>query len=124
MTLRRLSVLQWFGLLGAALAWTGVHVIGYGVAQAKCSTVGGRWDIAHDTWQVTLAAVGVVIVLAAEAAAIAVFRATRAADDQDPPPDGRLHFFATAAVVANVIFLVIIVLDGLGSTLDTLCRQS
>jgi uncharacterized membrane protein YeiB len=124
MSLRRLSVLQWFGLLGAALAWTGVHVLGYGVAQAKCSTVGSGWDIAHNTWQLTLMAVGVVVVLAAQAAAITVFRATREADDQDPPPDGRLHFFATAAVVANVIFLTIIVLDGLGATVSVLCRQS
>jgi uncharacterized membrane protein YeiB len=124
MTIRRLSVLQWFGVLGAALAWTGVHVIGYGVAQAKCSTVGGSWDIAHDTWQLALMAIGAAVALAAQAAAITVFRATREADDQDPPPDGRLHFFASAAIVANVIFLAIIVLDGLGATISTLCRRS
>jgi hypothetical protein len=124
MSLRRLAVLQWFGLFGAALAWSAVHVVGYGIAQATCSTAGGRWSIAHDAWQLALMGVGVVVVVAAEAAAIAVYRATRGADDQDPPPPGRLHFFATAAVMANVLFFVIIVLDALGATLNTLCRQS
>ena len=39
-------------------------------------------------------------------------------------PYSRLHFFATAAMVANVLFLTVILLDGLGSVFATLCAQS
>jgi hypothetical protein len=69
-----------------------------------------------------------------EAAAVAVFLATREANYGDGPPgDGRwngalpqtrLHFFATAAMVANVLFLAIVLMDGLASALEKACVGS
>jgi hypothetical protein len=81
MTTRRLSMLQWLGLLGGGLTWAAQLLIGFGTTQAECSV--GK---------------------------------------DDPPPQGRLHFFATAALVANLLFLVVIVLSGIASTVGTLCR--
>jgi hypothetical protein len=66
----------------------------------------------------------VVLVLAAETAAFLVFRATRGTEEQDPPPEGRLHFFATAALAANFIFLMIIALITIVTIANTACRQS
>ena len=72
-------------------------------------------------------------VLAAEAAAVVVFAETRGADFGGGPPgegrfggglpETRLHFFATAAILANAVFALIIVLDGAASIAAAGCRQ-
>jgi hypothetical protein len=133
-TLRRLSVVQWIGVVVAPLAWTGQHVVGYGVGEARCNVAGVHWGIGYDTWQLAILAAAGLLVLVSEAAAVAVFLATREANYGDgPPEDGRwggavpytrLHFFATAAMVANVLFLTVILMDGLAAVLDTVCVQS
>lgn len=123
MTLRRLSILQWFGVLGGGLVWAAQHVVGYGIGQARCSVAGAHWGIGYDVWQLTLLAVGGLVVLGAEAAAVLVFVRTREVGDDDAPPPGRMHFFATAALAANAIFLTAMLLDGVASSFATLCRQ-
>jgi hypothetical protein len=134
MSLRRLGIVQWIGVVMAPLAWTAQHVVGYGVGQARCSVAGMRWGIGFDTWQLAILAAAGLLVVISEAAAVTVFLATRETNYGDGPPgDGRwggavpysrLHFFATAAMVANVLFLAVIFLDGLGSVFDSLCVQS
>jgi hypothetical protein len=132
-TLRQLSVVQWIGVVVAPLAWTGQHVVGYGVGQARCE-VGVDWGIGFDTWQLAIMAAAAVLILVSEAAAVTVFLATRETNYGDGPPGegrwggavpySRLHFFAAAAMVANVLFLTLILLSGLGSVFSTLCAQS
>jgi hypothetical protein len=132
-TLTQLAFVQWIGVVVAPLAWTGQHVVGYGVGQARCE-VGANWGIGYDTWQLAILAAAGLLVVVSEAAAVAVFLATRETNYGDGPPgDGRwggavpysrLHFFATAAMVANVLFLTVILMDGLGSVFTTLCAQS
>ena len=133
-TLRQLSIVQWIGVVVAPLAWTGQHVVGYGVGEARCQVAGLRWGIGYDTWQLAILAAAALLVVISEAAAVTVFLATRETNYGDGPPeegrwDGavpytRLHFFATAAMVANVLFLAVILMDGLASTFDSLCVQS
>jgi hypothetical protein len=134
MTLRTLSVLQWFGILAAALVWTGQHVVGYGIGQAECVSGGMHWEIGNDVWQLTMLGIAAFVVVLAEVAAATVFLRTRGADYGDGPPDegrwqgrtpyGRLHFFATAALVSNVLFFTIMFLSAFAASFDTLCRQS
>ena len=121
---RALEVLQWFGVLGAALVWTMQHVVGFGVTEAECGAGGRGWGIGNDAWQIGLAAGAGTIILAAEAAAILVFRATRGNDYGSEPPFGRMRFFSIAAMVANVLFLCVVVLDGIASVYGYGCRQS
>jgi hypothetical protein len=133
-TLAQLSVVQWIGVVVAPLAWTAQHVVGYGVGEARCHVAGMRWGIGYETWQLAILGVATLLVLISEAAAVTVFLATREANYGDGPPEEgrwggvvpytRLHFFATAAMVANVLFLAAMLLDGLVSTFDTLCAQS
>lgn len=133
-TLRQLACIQWIGVVVAPLAWTGQHVVGYGVGQARCSVGGASWGIGYDTWQLAILAAAGSLVVVSEAAAVTVFLATRETNYGDGPPGAgrwggavpysRLHFFATAAMVANVLFLTVILLDGLGSVFSTLCAQS
>jgi hypothetical protein len=121
MSVRRLSVLQWIGVLVAPLVWALQHVVGYFIATAQCGDGRvTRLGISNTVWELALLGCAALAVVAAEAAAIAVFRATRGEDAEQ----SRLHFFATAAVVANVLFLAIILMDGFASGLEKACVGS
>jgi hypothetical protein len=134
MRLRRLSIVQWTGVVVAPVVWACQHVVGYGIAQARCSIGGEHWGISNTVWELALLGSAALLVAVSEAAAIAVFRATREANYGDGPagegrwngalPHTRLHFFATAAMVANVLFLAILLMDGLASGLEKACAQS
>jgi hypothetical protein len=133
-TLRQLGVLQWIGVVVAPLAWASQHVVGYGTAEARCSVAGTTWGISFDVWQLAIMTSAGVLILVSEAAAVTVFLATRDTNYGDGPPGSgrwggavpysRLHFFATAAMVANVLFFAVILMSGLGSVFSTLCAQS
>jgi hypothetical protein len=133
-TTRALSALQWLGFLGGGSTWAAQHVLGYGIAEARCSVAGTGWGIALDTWEGALLGCAAALILGAEAAALTVFLRTRAGEFGDGPlgradgPDearlGRLHFFSAAALVLNALFLVVVLLDGSASIVDTVCRQS
>ncbi len=104
--------LQWFGLFGAALTWTAQLVIGFGVAVARCGAANAVLGVDLRSWQLALLGAGVALVLLAEAAALETLWETRGVEHDDPAPDGRRHFFAVAAVLGNLLFLVAIVLSG------------
>ena len=123
MTLRRLEILQWTGLLLGGLTFAAVHVVGYGITEAECKPAGRNWGISNDVWLGAGLGAAVVLVVAAELAAALVLARTRSESYDDAPPPGRVRFFAIAAAVANVIFLLIIVLDGLGTLFNVTCRQ-
>jgi hypothetical protein len=133
-TLRQLSVVQWVGVVVAPLAWAGQHVVGYGTGEARCSVTGMTWGISYDVWQLAIMTSAGILILLSEAAAVTVFLATRETNYGDGPPGAgrwggavpysRLHFFGTAAMVANVLFLTVIFMSGLGSVFSTLCAQS
>ena len=131
---RKLSVVQWVGVVVAPLAWTGQHIVGYGVGEARCNVAGVHWGIGYDTWQLAILVVAGLLVLVSEAAAVTVFLGTRETNYGDGPagdgrwagavPYTRIHFFATAAMVANLLFFPAILMDGLASVFETLCVQS
>ena len=124
MSARRLSQLQWFGFLAGGIVWLGEFLAGTGASQARCNPGSGRWGLPHDAIELALMLFGVLVVGSALAASAVVFRQTRGIDDQDPPPDGRLHFFATASLVGNVVFLVIILLTGIATIVNQACHQA
>jgi hypothetical protein len=68
--------------------------------------------------------VGIALALLAESAALSVLWQTRDVDYSDPPPEGRRHFFAVAASIGNLLFLVIIVLSGTGAILHEPCHPA
>jgi len=124
MTTRRLGMLQWVGLLLGAAVWWGQHLVGVGITHAECNPGGAGLGIDQAVWQGTLMAVAAAFMLVAQAAALAVLLRTRTSTYEDPPPLGRIRFFAIAALVANVLFLVIILLDGTVNLAEVACRQS
>jgi hypothetical protein len=124
MSIRRLSVLQWVGILAGGGVWWISYLAGTGLSQASCNPGSARWGIPHDVVEGVITGAALVLITGAELAALVVFRATRDIDDQDPPPQGRLHFFAAAALVSNVIFFVVILLAGIATIVDRTCHQS
>jgi hypothetical protein len=120
----RAELLQWYGLLGAAFAWTGQLVVGFGVTVADCAPAGSHWGLDVRTWQILLMVVGGSLALVAEAAAVSVFLATREHAYDDPPPVGRQHFFASAAMLGNLLFLNAIVISGVAAIANAPCHQA
>ena len=116
--------MQWFGLLGAPLAWTVQLVLGYGATEARCNAGGSGWGVAVDTWEISLMIAAGSVVVLAEVCAIVLYLATREVSYDDAPPLGRRHFFVTASSLGNVLFLMIILLSGLAAVDHMPCRQS
>jgi hypothetical protein len=119
-SLRRLSQLQWFGLLAGAATWAVEFLAGIGASQARCNPGSGRWNLPHDAIELGLMLFAAVVVTASLAASTVVFRATREVEEQAEPPHGRIHFFSAAAIAGNLVFLVIILLTGVDQT----CHQA
>lgn len=134
MKVERLAVLQWVGLLVGAIAWTLSHLAGIGVTQAECNAVGrNHWHLSNPAWQAPIMGIAALFIVASEICAIAVFRQTRGLDFGDGPPEPeekyerrrtRIHFFATAAMMANLLFLMIVLLDGTANLADFACQRS
>ena len=121
---RRIEALQWFGLLGGALAWTVQFVMGFGVGEASCAAGSARWGINGKAWQIGLMAGAGVVALTALASALLVLRATRDTEYDGTPPGGRRRFFGHAGALADVLFLAIIVNTGLVALHHFPCVQS
>jgi hypothetical protein len=124
MTLRRLELLQWFGLLAAPLAWTVQLVAGFGVADAHCAPAGSRWGIDVETWEIALTAVAGTVAVSAEVSALTLYRELRNVEDDAPGPRGRLHFFSVAALIGNVLFIALITLTAVGVLTHLECRSA
>ena len=116
--------LQWFGLFGAALTWAVQLVVGFGITVARCGAANEVLGVEVKPWEITLMVVGIALALLAEAAALSVLWETRNVDYGGPAPEGRRHFFALAASIGNLLFLVIIVLSGTGAIVHEPCMQS
>lgn len=121
---RGIELVQWFGLFGAFVIWVAQFVTGWGVTEARCGAANFAFHLDNDAWQITLMAIGIPIALLAEAAAITVFVRTRSLEHDDPPPWGRRNFFAAAAMIGNVLFIVMILLSGIGAIYHTGCRAA
>jgi hypothetical protein len=78
-------------------------------------------------------AVAAALVIASGTAAVLAFMRTRGKEfgsgpmppeEKDDVKPGRIHFFSAAAIVTNVILLMIILLDGSANLANIACRQS
>jgi hypothetical protein len=119
----RAEVLQWIGLFAAPLAWTVQLVAGFGYTVGACGAVRG-WGSSLSVWEIAVTAAAAAVALGGQAAAVLAWRATRGTSDSDRPPAGRIHFFASAALLSNTIFLVVILLGGITAVHLAPCRQA
>ncbi len=131
MNFRASSPLVWFAVGGGACAWAVQHVVGIAFGFAQCNQA-GRGVPVH-AGQATAAAVAAVITLASMGVGIWLFRRTyRIGDvfgeerrgDGAPPPVGRIHFLTQVGLIVNLLALAIIVMDGIGGPLLSMCQQA
>jgi heme/copper-type cytochrome/quinol oxidase subunit 2 len=120
----RASTLQWIGLFVGPFAWLGQHLIGQAASQASCSAANTAWGMSNTVWQITLLVSAGLLILGSEAAAVVAFMRTREGNHESPPPLGRIQLISVASMCTNLLFLVIVVLDGTASLVDIACRQS
>jgi hypothetical protein len=123
-TVRRLAVLQWLGLLLGAAFWGAAHIVGYGITEADCSRGSSGWGISLDLWEALVLGIAGSLVIVSVASAAAVVLGTREASYEAAPPVGRMRFFAIAALVADTLFLAMIVLYAVGTIANLPCRQA
>ena len=123
MTRYRLELLQWFALFGGSLAWAGQHVASFAIGDAGCHVVDRRWGLPLATLQTAVCVPTILVILAAEAAAYLVYRETSAATKDSPGPAGRMHFFAQASLVGNVLMLALVALQFAGTLYHLPCHQ-
>jgi hypothetical protein len=107
-------LLTWYGLLGAPLAWTLLHVAGVWIATGTCSPVGVSAGATPQPWSIAVAIGCAVLALLGLAAAGIVYLSTRGLEEDAPPPLGRIHFLAVVGVVIAPLFIAIILMAGLG----------
>jgi hypothetical protein len=115
-----MSLLSWFGLGAAPFAWATQHVAGYALGEARCGPAGA--GLHFNAWAIVVTAVFGTIAAAGIVAAIVAWRGTSA--DVEDPPEGRIHFVSVMGMAFSPLFLVIILMSGLGAVFLPDCVQS
>ena len=119
--MRLARTLMWLGILGAPAAWVSQFLFGYSVTEIACNP-GGR-ALAVDTFTLVATIAAAALALVGGLSALRVFRDTHeeATADTDPPL-GRVYFLSIVGMVLSPLFLLIIVLSGLGVIVLSNCH--
>jgi hypothetical protein len=115
---------MWFAVLGAPFAWGVEFAVGYWATQTQCGVAGEGWSVHVDLWGAVLMGVAFVVALAAGLTSLGLFRGTRQAETEGSPPDGRVHFLSIVGLTVTALFILIIVMTGIGVVIVPDCRQS
>lgn len=124
---RRLSRLAWFGVFGGPIAWAAQFLFAMQFGLARCESPNARFQFPVHVISPVLGAIGVLVGMLAELAAIAVFRATRPDRHSQQLEDvttGRLHFLGAVGMTVNPLTLTICAMVAIGVPLLGLCIQS
>jgi hypothetical protein len=109
------SLLLWFGVLGAPLAWAFQLVAGYGLEEAACGTgtaTDDYWGVSALTPIAVVCAVAAATAVASLASAALTHRRVHDRDAYDPR--GYARFTSLAGVLASTYFLALIALTTVG----------
>ncbi len=115
MTRTRLELLQWYALFAGPWLWATQHVLLFGLTNSHCSMAVTYWNVPVVWLNVVITVLCGAAVVAAWAAAFVVYRAVQSFGEYAPGPWGRMRFFAEAALLGNVLFFMIVVLDAAGA---------
>lgn len=116
------SPVLWFAVLGAPGAYAVQLGLGYWLTQAACSPTGGQWGISLSAWAIVVTALAALLAVAAGLTSVWLYR--RHGDRHDPPPPGRVAFLAAVGMTVSVLFLVLILMTGVGVVSFRVCNQS
>ena len=121
-TARLHEALQWFALLGGALAWATQFVLAFWIAASRCYPANAGWRTPERAFYMAATVPTALVALLAEAAAVWLYLQLR--DHDSTPPGGRHVFFAYASIAGNVLFLALILLGGIGVLYHLSCVQA
>jgi hypothetical protein len=109
-----------FAVLGAPLAWVAQLVLGYSFEEAACSPGDGNdvWGIGVRTLHAAIGVGALAVAVAALLAAVAL-RVDGRAEALEAPDRG---FLGSFGVVGGLLFVLTIVLTGVGSTVLATCH--
>jgi hypothetical protein len=115
------NLLLFYGLLTAPLTWAGQLIVGYGIGEADCSAAGARWGIDSRLWELALTAAAAAAALSGIAVAgwMLVEQRRQGGDGR-----GRIEFMASGGVLVSAVFLILILLGGIGSLSISHCHQA
>lgn len=116
------SPVLWFAVLGAPGAYVVQLGLGYWLTQAACSPTGGQWGISLSAWAIVITALAALVAVGAGLTSVWLYR--RHGDRHDPPPPGRVAFLAAVGMTVSVLFLVLILMTGVGVVTFRVCNQS
>jgi len=120
------SLLLWFGVLGAPLAWTAQLMIAPDVAEIICypgasrSGAGEVWGWQLESALIGLSAAMLLVAVAALVVAIGCTRTYRRASD--PTPGSRAKWMAYAGVIVSSLFLIGILFGSIPPFMLQACR--
>ena len=123
MSRTRLELFQWTALLAGPLAWAVQHVVMFFTVTADCNPAGSRWNVPQKEIVVAMTIATALVVVVAELAGYAAYRATDGIDKEGEPPLGRIRFLSMAALVIGPLFLALVLLDGGGNLAHGGCVQ-
>lgn len=116
------KLLMWLSVLAAPGAWSVQFFIGFGSTVAACNPGGAGWGLPLVAGTIVLTVLAAAVAVVGLLSAISLYRATRAVA-QGPPPGSRVHFFSAVGLVISPLFLIIIVLNGIGVAALRTCIQ-
>jgi hypothetical protein len=120
---RRAELLMWLGLFGAPIAWAASHVVGWGVTEANCDTVGRLWGIDFRAWEWGLLVLAAALAVAGLVSSAITYKQVKGIDNDASPPAGRLWILSISGLVLSPLLLVAIVLTHVGALLLSHCHQ-
>lgn len=116
------SPVLWFAVLGAPGAYSVQLGVGYWLTEAACSPTGDQWGISLSAWAIVVTALAALVAVGAGLTSIWLYR--RHGDRHDPPPAGRVAFLAAVGMTVSTLFLVLILMTGVGVVTFRVCNQS
>lgn len=114
--------LVWFGVGGGAIGWMLQHVTGILLRLAACNVVNQGDSMPTVGWTVVATALAATAAVLAEVTSLLIFLRFREQDEEPPP--SRVRFLSIVGLAINPLFLAIILMSGLGSSLMATCHQS
>ena len=104
-------------LLAGPLAWTAQLVAGYEIGDAGCSEAGSRWGVDTQAGAAAITAVTAAATIGGLTLSAWLCRRTREGGE-------RMAFMACGGILVGAVFLVLILLGGIGSLSIPHCHQS
>jgi hypothetical protein len=114
------EALLWFSFGGGGLAWAAQLVVGSESEENGCTAAGVRIGVDAQIYSMVATALCGAVTLAALAASLYACREIRRSGGDRR---GRFAFLAGSGLLANTIFLALILLGGIGSLVLDSCVQ-